>query len=255
MGFKRDEFLNLLLWTTDIFVRPSFLNLTDTYEGWAYRNRLMKQLPVLEKGRLIERNTMSAGDRMYRLTAHGRLQALGGRDPEDRWTRDWDGHWRLVLFDVPTRANAQRERLRRYLRARGFGCLQKSVWITPDPVEEERQALDGGKIDVASLIFLEAQPCAGESDMEIVSGAWDFEKINRRYAEYLKVLQHRPDRSARSDGKTLFRWLSVEREAWLDAIGNDPLLPDRLLPPDYSGRDAWRRRQEALRVIGRQFNA
>ena len=31
-----------------------------------------------------------------RLTDEGRLQALGGRDSEERWGRRWDGKWRLV---------------------------------------------------------------------------------------------------------------------------------------------------------------
>ena len=39
----------------------------------------------------------------------------------------------------------QRERLRRYLRDKGFGYLQNSVWISPDPLAEERQILGGGK--------------------------------------------------------------------------------------------------------------
>jgi len=31
------------------------------------------------------------------------------------------------------------ERLRRYVRARNFGCLQNSVWITPDPMRRAWQ--------------------------------------------------------------------------------------------------------------------
>jgi len=37
---------------------------------------------------------------------------------------------------------------------------QNSVWITPDPLTEERQILGGGKIRVESLLLLEARPCA-----------------------------------------------------------------------------------------------
>ena len=65
-----------------------------------------------------------------------------------------------MIFDVPTGQNAQRERLRRYLRDKGFGYLQNSVWIAADPLAEERQILGGGKINVESLILLEARPCA-----------------------------------------------------------------------------------------------
>ena len=63
----------------------------------------------------------------HAVTAQGRLHVLGGRDPETQWARPWDGQWRLVLFDVPTGQNSQRERLRRYLRDKGFGYVQNSV--------------------------------------------------------------------------------------------------------------------------------
>ena len=110
---KTEEFLNLLLWSADMLARPTFRNLTDdSYESWAYRNGLMRQVATLQKQQLLERDASTANDRLYRLTAQGRLHVLGGRDPEERWARSWDGQWRLVLFDLPAGQNAQRERLR-----------------------------------------------------------------------------------------------------------------------------------------------
>jgi DNA-binding transcriptional regulator PaaX len=133
----------------------------------------------------------------------GGCGSWGGRGPEERWARPRDGRWRLVLFDVPTRQNTHCERLRRYLRDEAFGCVQNSVWITSDPLTEGRQRLDGGKINVESLLLLEARPCAGESVAEIVAGAWDFAHINRRYARHLKILDARPGGALRNDTR---RW-------------------------------------------------
>jgi DNA-binding transcriptional regulator PaaX len=256
MDSKTKEFLNLLLWSADVLMRPTFRNLTDSYESWAYRNGLLRQATKLERRQLLERDATAPDDRLYRLTAQGRLHVLGGRDPEEQWARPWDGQWRLVLFDVPTGQNARRERLRRYLRDKGFGYLQNSVWISPDMLNEERQILGGGKINVESLVLLEARPCAGESDTEIVAGAWDFERINRRYARHLKILDERPGGALRNDAaaKALRRWATTEHEAWLEAVTNDPLLPGRILPSDYLGQRAWRRRVEVLRDAGRQLH-
>src|SRR5438128_5061012 len=250
-----EGFLNLLLWSADRLMRPSFRNLTGSYEGWAYRNGLLRRTARLEQQRLIERDPAWPDDRRYRLTWQGHLHALGGRDPQARWSREWDGRWRLVLFDVPTAQNAHRARLRRYLREKGFGYLQNSVWITPDSLAEERQILGGGKINVESLILLEARPCAGETDGEIVAGAWDFGRINRRYARHLKILDERPAGTLGNEpaAKALLRWATAERDAWLDAVTNDPLLPQRILPSDYLGQQAWRRRVEVLRDAGRQL--
>jgi len=255
MKSQSEEFLNLLLWSADKLSRPSFRNLTDSYETWAYRNGLRRRLSSLEKGRLIEGCADSPDERMYRLTAQGRLHALGGRDPQARWSRKWDGRWRLVLFDVPVARDSHRRRLRRYLHSRDFGCLQGSVWVTPDPLEEEGQILVGAKIDVESLILLDARPCAGESDAEIVAGAWDFEQINRRYLRLMRILDEWPNGALRSEiaAKALLHWAMAEREAWLDAVTNDPLLPERILPSGYLGQSAWKRRVAVLRQAGPQL--
>jgi len=254
---RTEELLNFLLWSSEKLARPTFRNLTESYESWAFRNRLFRQVDALEGQQLLERDSRAPDDRAYRLTWQGRLHALGGRDPQARWSREWDGRWRLILFDIPIAQNSHRKRLRRYLRDKGFGYLQNSVWITPDSLEEERRILVVGKINVKSLILLEARPCAGESDAEIVGGAWDFGRINRRYARLMKILGERPGGTLRTEAaaKVLQHWATTEREAWLDAVTNDPLLPARILPSDYLGQRAWRRRVEVLEQGGKQLRS
>jgi phenylacetic acid degradation operon negative regulatory protein len=250
------EFLNLLLWSAEQLMRPTFRNLTDSYESWAYRKGLLFQLHRLERRRWIERRAGASKDRLYRLTEEGRLHILGGRDPEQSWTRSWDGQWRMILFDVPLGRDAQRRRLWSYLRGKRFGYLQNSVWITPDPLEQEREILARESIDVESLILLDARPCGGETNEQIVAAAWDFERINNRYTHYLKVLKQRPAGSIRNDtaASVLQRWAVIEHEAWLNAVTKDPLLPDPILPTGYLGKRAWQRRKEVLQQAGRQIS-
>src|SRR5262245_20177584 len=70
---KTEDFLNLLLWSADLLLRPTFRNITGSYESWAYRNGLMRQLSTLQQKHLLERDARSSpGDRLYRLTAQGR---------------------------------------------------------------------------------------------------------------------------------------------------------------------------------------
>jgi len=37
---RTEEFLNLLFWSAEKLMWPTFRNLTDSYESWAYRNGL-----------------------------------------------------------------------------------------------------------------------------------------------------------------------------------------------------------------------
>lgn len=51
--------------------------------------------------------------------------------------KSWDGKWRIVIFDVPTKFNSAREALRRKMKELGFKQLQKSVWVHPYDCEDE----------------------------------------------------------------------------------------------------------------------
>ncbi len=254
---KTEELLYFLLWSAEGLSRPSFQNLNDSFESWAYRHGLRRQVSRLEKQGLIERKSAEPDDRVYRLTDLGRLHALGHRDPETRWSRPWDGRWRLVLYDLPTTRNGQRNRLRLYLRRRGFGYLQNSVWISPDPMEPEVEVIRAGQIDVEALILMEASPCAGESDDEIVAGAWNFPRINRRYREHMAILAQKPSGRIDNHAKAtaIRRWAAAERKAWAAAMHADPLLPQPLLPSTYLGQEAWHKRSLALGKARKELRA
>jgi hypothetical protein len=111
---------------------------------------------------------------------------------------------------------------------------------------------NGRKVTTPETWWKERRP-------EIVAGAWDFERINRRYARHLKVLAERPGGALRNDtaAKALLRWAAAESRACGMAGRGDPapagLLPGRILPSDYPGQQAWRRRVEVLRDAGRQL--
>ncbi len=155
----------------------------------------------------------------------------------------------MVLFDMPEDRNTERVRLRRFLRDRGFGYLQNSVWITPDPLDVVAPELTTVGGDVEKLLTLQSRPCCGESDEAIVCGAWDFNLINERYRLYLKVLEEFPAPEVLRDGNpdTFSQWVGKERLAWLDALSVDPMLPARLLPSDYLGLQAWKQRRHYLK--------
>lgn len=48
----------------------------------------------------------------------------------------WDRRYRMVIFDIPEKRKADRQRLRLLVRELGFLRLQDSVWVTPHESEE-----------------------------------------------------------------------------------------------------------------------
>jgi phenylacetic acid degradation operon negative regulatory protein len=253
MKAKTEELLYYLLWFSDKLARPTYRNLDDSFESWAYRNGFLRRIHDLEKRCFVERNRSQATRRMYRLTEAGRLHVLGGRDPEQRWGRAWDGKWRVVLFDLPRTESSARKRLHGRLRAEGFGLLQNSVWVSPDPLSGEVQQLCGRGDDLSTVVSLEGTPAAGERAGRIVKQAWDFDEIDQRYGEHMKVLGRLPKQTvvSQDQARRLQRWAGQEREAWQRVMDLDPLLPAVLLPRGYRGRKAWKERQLVLAKAAR----
>ena len=50
---------------------------------------------------------------------------------------NWDGKWRLVVFDVPEKLKKGRNALREKLKKIGFYELQKSVFVFPYKCKDE----------------------------------------------------------------------------------------------------------------------
>lgn len=249
-----DDFLMLLLWGTEKLVFPTWQNLFEPYEGWEHRHAFGQLVRRLEQRQLLKRD-QQAGKAVYRLTERGRLAALGGRVPEQRWGRIWDGRWRMIIFDLPVSQQKVRVQLLRWLRANGFGYLQNSVWIHPDPLAELTTALKDFRDDVESLTVMESYCCAGYSNDAIVRGAWDFPEINRRYRAYLNVVaEHRQFHTSHPSPALFSAWLRRERFAWRDAVQLDPLLPRVLLPADYQGQRAWQARQTAFAAVAKHLS-
>lgn len=75
-------------------------------------------------------------EKRFIITEKGRLKILG----LNQKVKEWDGKWRIVIFDIPERKRDLRDFFRAKLRDLGFQFLQESVWICPyniaDKVED-----------------------------------------------------------------------------------------------------------------------
>lgn len=67
------------------------------------------------------------------LTQEGEKRAGKHQIDELRIARpkQWDGKWRVVIFDIPSTSDVIRNVFRRKLKELGFYPLQKSTWVYP----------------------------------------------------------------------------------------------------------------------------
>lgn len=247
---KTELFLYQCMWVAGAMSRPTWRNLSGSFEEWCYRGGFLRQVQVLEAQGWIESREEDTG-RVVRLTRKGLLKAVGGRNPKEQWDRGWDGKWRIVIFDLPEQKRGLRNELRKQLRNAHFGCLQASVWISPDPLDQIRAKLRSASVDCGVMTFLEATTCGGETAADVVEAAWDFSRLQGIFQSHKEHLEKLPSGKRRNRWPELHAWASQEKSLWHACMAADPLLPAELLPKDYPGERAWRDRVDCLRKASR----
>jgi phenylacetic acid degradation operon negative regulatory protein len=180
---------------------------------------------------------------LYRLGDKGRDLLQRTRPSADVRRRTWDGRWRMVVFDFPEVARKARDAFRRTLQDQRLGCLQKSVWISPDPIIPQwKKLLKEIKLTDWVLLF-ESAELGPVSDVEVAERVWSLKDLDSRYKQHVAAFGSvaRRLRSARS-----FSALEGElgcdarraSQAYFDILRDDPLLPMALLPSGYAGIEA-----------------
>ena len=100
---------------------------------------LNRAIRSLYKSRLVETRGNRDGTLTLVLSGEGKRRALtfNLEEMEIKKPKQWDGKWRMVMFDVPERLKKVRESLRYHLKTMGFYEFQKSVFVYPFPCDEE----------------------------------------------------------------------------------------------------------------------
>ncbi len=74
--------------------------------------------------------------KFIKLTKKGQLECLLLKAKVIK-SRQWDGKWRVVIFDIPEDSKDKRSLFRGLLKNMGFKKLQASVYVNPYPLNRE----------------------------------------------------------------------------------------------------------------------
>lgn len=100
------------------------------------QSQFSQALKRLRERGLIEEDKIDAGKVILKLTELG-YDALGLEFDE----KEWDGKWRIVVFDIPENKRSVRRILRSRLKMWEFVPWQKSVWATKRNITEKLKKL------------------------------------------------------------------------------------------------------------------
>ena len=104
------------------------------YNPW----RLRQALKRLREQKMIE-IVEEEGIKVVKLTQRGKQKILKYNMEEMalKIPHRWDKKWRIVIYDIPTNKKGAAEVFRDLLQSLKFLMLQKSVYLTPFPCEDE----------------------------------------------------------------------------------------------------------------------
>jgi len=99
---------------------------------------LREKIRELYRSKMVEIKKNPDGSYTLILTKKGKLKALTYHFQKMKIEREnWDGKWRIVVFDIPEKLRWGRDALRAKLKELGFYELQKSVFVFPYECQDE----------------------------------------------------------------------------------------------------------------------
>jgi len=184
----------------------------------------------------------------YRLTEDGRAQFAEATERiYGEAGANWSGRWTLVV--LPPLPAAKRQRLRRELAWQGYGELSSGVFAHP-----QLRDLGGGiggctglggagagrraEWPSGTLVF-DADLATPATDGVLIEEGWDLKALAQRYRAFVsrfeRVLGALSEPPGPETGFVL-RTLLIHEYRRLHL--RDPLLPERVLPPEWPGTRA-----------------
>ncbi|VGO17603.1 hypothetical protein PDESU_06202 [Pontiella desulfatans] len=244
----RDELIILLSETAAFFLSRGA---SDLY-GHCYPNQRAYHSSVarLKKSGLVAHLHRDGSLPSLRLTDDGKAAIPDYYRPREFWETRWNKRWYVLMFDVPERERAYRDHLRSFLKQRHFGCLQKSVWVTPRDVRPEYDDLErAAAVDSVAFLF-EAQTVLGHGAQSVVRHAWNFDQLEALQGEYIRFVDRNLEKLGSHAGgeAELVQLLRMDNLAYSQAMALDPLLPEELHPAGYCGKEAFAKHNQLVQA-------
>ncbi len=208
--------------------------------GWVpnkYKRHNYSRL-VRERIKTGEIEKVIKKDEVYlRLTSAGKEKVVRDFPLISLQNKEWDGKWRVVIFDIAEASKSLRDRVRNKLKELGFGMLQESVWVTPHDVAKDfREFLEEKNLGEMVFVLEVGEILAGD-EKGLVNKVWKLDFLQKKYEEIIgeaEVLTR--DRVLKGAGGRVRKI----REKYLMALISDPHLPKKLLPENWAGEKAKR---------------
>jgi phenylacetic acid degradation operon negative regulatory protein len=162
--------------------------------------------------------------------------------------KEWDGLWRLVIFDIKEVDRKIRDQLRNKLKKLGFAMWQKSVYISPHPlVEEVNEYLKTNHL-FPKVICLEAKTVGVKNNQGFAWIVFDLKKLKEKYLLVKNSLKLVIDdfKKKKIKKKDFIEKIRDLFQEYQELVMEDPFLPKGLEQSDWPRDKIKKKFQEIL---------
>ena len=149
--------------------------------------------------------------------------------------KEWDGLWRLVIFDIKEVDRKIRDQLRTKLRKLGFAMWQESIYISPHPlVDEVNEYLKTNHL-FPKVICLEAKTVGVKNSQGFAWIVFNLKKLKEKYLLVNSSLKVFTDdfKKKKIKKKDFIEKIKELFQEYQELVMEDPFLPKRLEQNDW----------------------
>ncbi|MGI8458832.1 MAG: PaaX family transcriptional regulator C-terminal domain-containing protein [Propionibacteriaceae bacterium] len=147
----------------------------------------------------------------------------------------WSGRFHALIYDVPEKHRAIRDRIRYAADYAGYGLLRAGVLISPEDRRERFSGLLGGLPAGCRMYAATVQPEDLSAARAMTRDAWDLEALAGQYRDANDRLRATDATLPDTCWSGLTRWHALYRRLLALQL-SDPALPPELLPARWPGR-------------------
>jgi phenylacetic acid degradation operon negative regulatory protein len=170
--------------------------------------------------------------------------------------KQWDGKWRLVVYNIPERQRALRDKLRVKLHSLGFAKLSTSLWIAPHDIRTEinEYLKDRGMVRYVETFV--AEYTGVRHPREFAPLVWSIKDLAKKYAVFVDkcssvyaAFKRAEKTGGESDLTECFAQRFCMTAEYVALRLEDPMLPLELLPENWVGLRAQKLHDTLLNIL------
>ncbi|WP_345472910.1 PaaX family transcriptional regulator C-terminal domain-containing protein [Glutamicibacter ectropisis] len=145
--------------------------------------------------------------------------------------------WCLVAYSLPEALRPLRHQIRKHFQQLGGGLVAAGLWIFPEYLHEEVEAvLVALQARAQATIFTVQEPHFPTTAKEAASQWWDLDHLNSLHRQFLEATADLAE--DQTQPAEAYRGYVSMIDAWRALPYLDPGLPESMLPDSWSGRQS-----------------